>query len=288
MMSVNTFVPKQAIAKDVDLYAEITANSTEDVARAIFENLHPIAAGSKIHDNGCGAGAVTSVIMDIANKNQLPLDQILIEATDTDVSYLDRLRERALDRGWPVTITNMAAEELTFTDHSFDISVANFVIFLIPGEGITALEHMRRTLKPGGTAIFTAWARLPHVDPARAAHLATRGTSADVPPLREIPPQWWLGSHLRDVAIRAGFEEDKVELRSVTVYITAPDERYLARVLWSYLGPPLTGWLESDEENWDRALDVVIKSFGEIDGFQRLESGELRIELTANVILAST
>lgn len=280
-------VPKKAITKDVDLYAEITGNSTKDVARAIFRDILPRdLAHYKIHDNGCGAGEVTSVIMETATEAQTT-GTISIEATDIDDSYLERLRERVKAHQWPVTVSHMAAEATSFDDATFDISIANFVVFLTPDDGIPAVEHMRRTLKPGGTAIFTAWARLPHVDPVRAAHLATRGTGPEVPALREIPPQWWLGSHLKRLAIRAGFKESNVQLHSVTVYITIHDEQHLARVLWSYLGPPVAGWLPSDESNWDTALQIIEKSFEEVQGFERLDSGGLRIELTANVIVAS-
>lgn len=307
----NAFVPKQAITKDVDLYAEITANSTRDVARAILDFLPPIPANAKIHDNGCGSGEVTSAILERLTTAQDAATAVRgpgvsIEATDIDDSYLDRLRANLHDahdeQPAEVTVSHMPAEQLAFAADHFDLSIANFVVFLTPEEGLPALRHMHRTLKTGGTAVVTAWARLPHVDPVRAAHLATRaGSAGDVgpdtethhpgpppPPLREIPPQWWSGPYLRDAVVRAGFDEGRVALRSVTVSITARDERHLARVLWSYLGPPVTGWLPSDEARWDEAMDVIVHSFGQMEGFQRLEGeGGLRIELTANVVLAT-
>jgi SAM-dependent methyltransferase len=279
-MDPGPHIPKQAIHKDVDLYAEITANSTRDVARQLLEMIPSLPANSRIHDNGCGAGEVTSVIME-GN----PPEGLSIEATDIDQSYLDRLQSRVDETKWPVKVANMGADQLRFEDGVFDLSVANFVVFLTPGAGVPAVREMRRTLREGGTAVFTAWAHLPHVGPVKAAHDATRG--ADGPPLREIPPEWWLASHLRKVAVEAGFEEAKINLQTCKVYITVRDEEHLAQVLWSYLGPPVTGWLPSDEGNWDKATRVVLDAFKDTQGFIQHDDGGLtRIELTANVLVA--
>ncbi|KAI1457515.1 S-adenosyl-L-methionine-dependent methyltransferase [Annulohypoxylon moriforme] len=275
----NTFVPKQAITKDLDLYAEIVANSTQDIARAILDILPPIQPGCKIHDNGCGAGEVTSCIME-----RDPPPSIHIEGTDIDEPYLDRFRARATEKGWPVNIANMCGGSLTFPDNTFDLSISNFMIFITPEGGMPALRHVYRTLKTPGTAVFTAWSRLPHVDPVYAAHKLTRGPNR--PALREIPPEWWLGSHLVKVAEDAGFASGKIELRPKTVYITIKDVHRLATVMWSYLGVPLQGWSRADEERWDEAIEVILKSFHEVSGFEVLESGELKIELTANILIA--
>ncbi|KAH6666338.1 S-adenosyl-L-methionine-dependent methyltransferase [Halenospora varia] len=280
-MNTSTFVPKQAITKDVDLYAEITQNSTKDVAKALFSFIPPIPSQSTIHDNGCGAGEVTRTLLEA---NPSLAKTITIQATDIDQSYLDRFQSLANENNWPVHISNMPAESLTFADETFDISIANFVIFLTPPDGIAAVQHMYRTLKSGGTAIFTAWKRLPHIDPVNVSHLATRG--ANGPPLREIPPQWWRGEHLVDVAIKAGFARENVRLEEVRVWIEVKDTAHLAQVLWSYLGVPVTGWMMEDEGRWDKAIGVILESFGKTQGFKETENGGMKIELTANVVIA--
>ncbi|KAI1647336.1 S-adenosyl-L-methionine-dependent methyltransferase [Daldinia loculata] len=273
------FVPSQAITKDVDLYAEITSNSTLDVFSKVLDSQALARPGIRIHDNGCGAGEVTSVIMSSPHS-----PDIFIEATDIDESYLQRLRGHALQNKWPVNVTAMKAEDLTFASESFDISVANFLLFMTQDDGVTALRHMHRTLKEGGAAIFTSWAHLPHSETVKAAHLATRGV--DAPPLREYPPQWQLGSHMGNIAALSGFENEKIEQKSVKVYINVEDTERLAQVMWSFLGRPASGWLESDEENWDRAIETIRKSFLEDKGYTMSESGQLKIELVANAIIA--
>ncbi|ETS77613.1 hypothetical protein PFICI_09675 [Pestalotiopsis fici W106-1] len=277
-MDLGPHVPSQAFTKDVDLYAEVTAKSTRDTANEFLKLLSPLAPGTKIHDNGCGAGEVTSAIMAVN-----PPTDISIEATDVDPTYLERLTVAAGAKHWPVTASRMAAEDLTFADETFDLSVANFVIFMTREGGVPAVSQMRRTLRPGGSAIFTSWARLPQVGPAQAAHAATRGP--DGPPLREIPPEWWRGEHLRGVAIKAGFAQGQTELHTVNVHLHYDSAERLARLIWSWLGPPLSGWLESDEENWDKAIEVILKSFEENDDFKLGPDG-VEVQLTANVLIA--
>jgi ubiquinone/menaquinone biosynthesis C-methylase UbiE len=135
-----------------------------------------------IHNNGCGAGEVTSTVFSL----DLPLSKILIYATDINQPYLNKFQTQINKEQWHVAISNMPSEKLAFEDNKFDLSFANFVIFLTPSNGIPALREAYRTLKPGGTLVHTAWAELPVVEPTKTAHSATRPESSA--PLREVPP----------------------------------------------------------------------------------------------------
>ncbi|KAI0508621.1 S-adenosyl-L-methionine-dependent methyltransferase [Xylaria bambusicola] len=274
--------PPQAIIKNVDLYAEITATSTQDVAKYIIQMILPgIAPGSKVHDNGCGAGEVTREIMSIPSTSGR---NIAIDATDISSEYIERLEATAKGNGWPVTVHAMAAEKLDFADDTFHLSIANFVLFLTADGGVPALREMHRTLKADGTAVFTSWAKLPHSNAIKAAHVATRGPLA--PSLRELPKEWEQGSHLVQVALDAGFAKEQVDVSQVPVFVLVDDLRRHANVMWSFLGIPTVGWLPSDNGSWDVAVDVLMGCFQHMDGFKILENGQMRIELVANVLVA--
>lgn len=45
-------------------------------------------------------------------------------------------------------------------------------------------------------------------------------------------------------------------------------------MLWSFIGGTTSvGWLESDEDNWSQAVDIVKEEPHQTDGFQLLEDG---------------
>lgn len=41
-----------------------------------------------------------------------------------------------------------------------------------------------------------------------------------------------------------------------------------ARLVWSWLGPRLSGYRVSDAENWHTAIDVILRNFEETEGFK--------------------
>ncbi|KAF1950210.1 hypothetical protein CC80DRAFT_554665 [Byssothecium circinans] len=75
------------------------------------------------------------------------IDPLYVEAYDASAKYNDR----------PAEISNMPAEALQFPDNTLDISFANFVVFLIPDEGVPAIRERHQTLKPRGTAVSDYW-----------------------------------------------------------------------------------------------------------------------------------
>lgn len=49
----------------------------------------------------------------------------------------------------------------------------------------------------------------------------------------------------------------------------------------------MSGWLESDEERWDDAVDVVIRELRGGEGFDESEGGKgVRLRFVANVAVA--
>lgn len=49
----------------------------------------------------------------------------------------------------------------------------------------------------------------------------------------------------------------------------------------------LCGWLESDEENWQQAIDIIKEELLQTDGFELMEDGRVRLKSVANIAVAS-
>ena len=209
-----------------------------------------------------------------------------IEATDVDVRFLDELRAKVERRQWPVTMTEMPAERLKFEDDKFTHSIANFLIFITPSDGIPAIRHTYRTLRPGGVAAFTSWKYLPHWEVISAVHDAVR-PDAKQRPLCQIPPMWFEGEYMMGQVIKGGFDEAKVRTTTTDVHLFETELPKLAGIIWSYLGRSVSGWIEEDERRWDEAIEAILERFQTTEGFSETGNGKTRITLVANVVIAT-
>jgi hypothetical protein len=59
------------------------------------------------------------------------------------------------------------------------------------------------------------------------------------------------------VTLEAGFAREKMRLEKVSQHMMISDLNMFAGMMWSYLGPPVTGWLEQDEARWYEAVEVL-------------------------------
>ncbi|KAF2265218.1 S-adenosyl-L-methionine-dependent methyltransferase [Lojkania enalia] len=272
------FVPKQAIIKDAHLYADLVTNYTQDIAEKALDLIPPISKPLVVHDNGCGTGEVTRALMARNPPN------ITIKANDIEEEYVEMYAAEAKNHKWPAEAFKMPSESLDFPDNMFDLTVANYVIFLTPDDGVPAMREVYRTLKPGGTVVYTSWAQLPLILAVRKASLATR--SPDAAAVKELPPKWESGTTLAAIAEQAGFE--KIRIEKLTQKVPIKSLRLFAQLTWSWLGCPLsTGWTEADEENWDKALDTFVDECESGGLFEKLESGEWNMKTIANVVIAT-
>lgn len=154
----------------------------------------PITEKSVVHDNGCGPGIVTAEILSRHQcrtsldhqQQKLPLQQTWqrqrrssqqqqghhetnhprdaprIEATD--ISPV--MASAAARRGATVRSQVMDSRELfAFDDAIFTHSFSNFVVLgMSEADAARVVSEMRRTLKPGGVAVLTAWRALGYLD----------------------------------------------------------------------------------------------------------------------------
>ncbi|POS80099.1 hypothetical protein DHEL01_v201506 [Diaporthe helianthi] len=143
------FVPKQATQPTPQLYGELVSDSMENLAKASLTLIPRNASGATVYDNGCGTGADTAAV--VASLKADPAS-ISVKGNDTNEEGV-----------------NTDSNHLTFATDTFDLTISNALLFVLPNDGIDAVKEAYRTLKPGGQAIFNSWAYVPNMSPLQVA-----------------------------------------------------------------------------------------------------------------------
>jgi phosphatidylethanolamine/phosphatidyl-N-methylethanolamine N-methyltransferase len=104
-----------------------------------------IARGERVLEVGVGTGI---------NLSLYPKD-CAITGIDFSSSMLEKARERAARKDVPdsVRLLQMDAADLKFSDDTFDIVYAPYLISVVP-DPIKVAQEMRRVCRPGGRIIF--------------------------------------------------------------------------------------------------------------------------------------
>ncbi|KAF5252623.1 hypothetical protein FANTH_2518 [Fusarium anthophilum] len=274
-----TFVPKQALAPTPELYGEIVGDGMEGLATASLSCLEPFDESEVIfHDVGCGLGAGTAAVASLKKSN------IAIKGTDIEEHALELYRQSIATNKWPAEALKMDAASLDFPDETFTHCIGNGLLYVLPNDGVDALKEIYRTLKPGGVAILNSWARTPTIPSILAAAKKTRPAGSPLP--AEGLDKWEDKDFLQDMIVKGGFARDSVAITQKDVYVTVGEINKFATMLWSFIGG-MAGWLESDEENWDTAVEAVKEALTQTEGFERLEDGKNRIMFRAHVTVAT-
>ena len=210
-----------------------------------------IPAGSIIHDNACGSGTITRLIL---TSPSAPND-LKIHATDIDPPFISALSNTVAEHNWPVSVSNQKSEALSFADNTFTHSLTNIAIFFTSSAGLDGAKEIYRTLQPGGIAVVNCWAHVTWLFPVKTVHETIR-------PGKPFPTPvvaWHDGQHIQKVMRDAGFKEEdmKIERSDAWAVVKRDGLREWAEKSWAYLGG-IAGWFDGDEETWDQAVDKLV------------------------------
>jgi len=278
--SDNLFKPKQALDPTPQLYDDLVGDGMEKLAKATVAELMPIDAGSVILDLGCGTGAGTAAFVDAAGKD------ISVVGIDINDDVLDMYKKKVGEKGWPAKAVKGDANKLDgIADSSFTHAIATAMVFVLPHDAVPAIREIYRTVKPGHFAALSSWAYVPNMGAIRAASRETR--PAGTPELRGGMDQWEDAEFLKSKIEEGGFTNVRVVQRDVNVTTTNSLDRF-ATMLWSFIGGTTSvGWLESDENNWDEAIEIIKTELSKTDGYKELDGGKLKLKFVANVAVAT-
>ena len=220
------FVPAKAIPRNPKDYLEITGGSTDEFARKVIELLPDLPPDGIVHDDSCGPGTITQTVM-----GSNPPIGTIIKATDIAPGMVEEVADLAEKESWQVETAVMSALDLTFSDNHFSRSFLFFSIFMLPDDGIEAVRHIHRTLRPGGLAIVAAPKSMPFHPVIKEVAEEIRG--ADRPYGGGIAPRWYQADHLRHVMDMGGFEPAKIQMETVEAWNVNNGLERWATFLWS-------------------------------------------------------
>jgi ubiquinone/menaquinone biosynthesis C-methylase UbiE len=271
------FISKQALEFDGALLLELEGDVSDTIARDLLrEDLPPIAPSAVIHDNGCEYGVVTMAIM-----NSNPPETIQIHATYVNSMFIAQLQAKLAENpSWPVKIENMDACNLTFPDNTFNLSLTTFV-FVGLSDDVAAANHIRRTLRPGGTGVVAVWKEMPWHVALENAHHKTRG--ADEPMAPFLSKSWYKKENLQQVTTDAGWTDVRYVEKTAWLNLGADLKRWAA-IAWTFLAAPVGGWQRRHEDKWDEAIDAIVNELSQSE-WHKVEDGIHKIRMVANVAI---
>ena len=136
---------KQHLAWSAGDYAVI-GTTLQIVGESLCEALD-LRAGERVLDVAAGNGNATLA----AARRWCD-----VVSTDYVATLLERGRARAGAEGLPVQFEQADAENLPYTDHSFDVVISTFGVMFTPDQDKAAAE-MARVCKPGGRIGLANW-----------------------------------------------------------------------------------------------------------------------------------
>ncbi|KAM0255542.1 hypothetical protein ACHAQJ_005689 [Trichoderma viride] len=276
--------PRQMIPPTPENYKELARDGGERLAAVSLAQASAIPVGAIIHDNGCGAGAATAVIMASAS----PEVAASIKITGTDISgdAVEAYRARSASSSWPAEGLVMDADSLSFPDETFTHSIGNAMIFVGPrNNGVDAVKEMYRTLKPGGTLILNCFAYTSVLEPVREASRATR--PGGILPAWDSFEEWTDPSFIANIVEAGGFEKGTINVEQREMFVNIGNYERATTLIWSMRGMPSIGWTKEDEEKWDEAVDIVRRELQKTKGFKMLDDGTAIIRSLINVATAT-
>lgn len=160
-------VPTAAYGRFMGRYSEPLATAFADAAG--------VRPGQTALDVGCGAGALTAVLVD-----RLGADHV--RAIDPSPAFVAALPDRLPG----VEVTLGAAEDLPYADAAVDLTLAQLVVHFM-SDPVAGLAEMARVTAPGGVVAATVWDHSGEKGPLAVFWRAARDLDPTTPDESHLP-----------------------------------------------------------------------------------------------------
>ncbi|KAF2837235.1 S-adenosyl-L-methionine-dependent methyltransferase, partial [Patellaria atrata CBS 101060] len=234
-----------------DNYDKESGGICADVAKQFLPLLPPITSSSVVHDNACGTGGVTEVILNSQDwKGELPR----IYGTDIAEGMLKQFDAKIEKNGWGERVTTQAMEGSDLSalpDSTFTHSICNMGYFAFK-DGIAGAKHMYRTLAPGGVLVVTGWSKPRTVE---LAHLTQKVVRPDEPVCWPLSEDWKNPKKGMGALAEGGFKEDNMEVKYFTATGDVGSGETIIGAMTHGFGRMFRqGYSEEETERWREAM----------------------------------
>lgn len=244
---------KQQLAWSAGNYA-VVGTTLQIVGESLCEALD-LRAGQRVLDVAAGNGNATLAAArrwcDVVSTDYVP-------------SLLEHGRARASAEGLPVKFEQADAENLPYTDHSFDVVMSTFGVMFTPDQDKAAAE-MARACKPGGRIGLANWT------PASFVGQIFKTMGKYLPPAAGVksPALWGTEERLRELF---GERLDSIAIERKHFPFRYHSANHWLEVFRTYYGPMHKSFGALDAEQQEAlATDLVALA----ESFNRATDGTL-------------
>ncbi len=244
---------KQHLAWSSGDYA-VVGTTLQIVGESLCEALD-LRAGERVLDVAAGNGNATLAAArrwcDVVSTDYVP-------------ALLERGRGRASAEGLPVQFEQADAENLPYTDHSFDVVLSTFGVMFTPDQDKAAAE-MARTCKTGGRIGLANWT------PASFVGEIFKTMGKYVPPAAGVksPALWGTEARLRELF---GERLDSIEIERRDFVFRYRNAAHWLEVFRTFYGPMHRAFGALDAEKQETlAADLIALA----ERFNRATDGTL-------------
>lgn len=87
--------------------------------------------------------------------------------------------------------------------------------------------------------------------------------------------------------IAGGFEGSKIQMSTCEVFEELKDLKWWLTALWGFIGQRDDGWKAEDEDKWDEAIDILMKTMKSSPGVTTMGNGDAMLKFVVNISIST-